>query len=685
MKKQTFSLMLLTLTSAFCLTACGGGDNPSGKGGKTVTGDTNHETLASLHEGVNDVTYTDTIFAFNYLSEYKIVYDPSIEGADEAASSIKSNILAACGATLDIVTDAPYSENAKYIVLGNEDLLGKNGFNFDYSDIDDIYTYRIKTIGNSICVYGKGKKAFQFAHIRLLKVLLGCDVMSTRRTVYVLNDTEIKPGDTVYLPECDIKERADYYLGTYCPNSSNYSQRYEMGFATENPIMYTQDKQGVDHFVHNSFDYLPIEDYGESDPEFYSVGTSAWAQLCYTAHGDNNKQAKMIDIITDKMIGYIAKNPNKHIITLTQEDSETGCECDTCKAFYARYVDGVMKTPYSSTILAFFKKLEPVLEEKIELYNEKVGDDEKLVMPWITCFAYHLTETPPAPSKVDDLVDLRDTNCAVFMAPIYGNFNHSYYDNVYKTKDGLTNQEYMQRFNGWSSCISHVLSWTYEISYFNYSTPYNSFSAQCLNNRYMYNLGARCLYPEGQTYNTEGFFFHRLKDYLDASSTFDVTVDTNALIKKWFKYFYKEAGPYIEELFNKVCDRLTYIEENLFAQTNFGFVMYNNVKQKDCFTMNQLKSYVDLINKAYKAIDKYKSSDPLLYDDINYYLESESLFPYYFLTTLYDDELSTAEKQEYRARFVECCHDTGVKYETHAAARQTGVTFDSSLFAEWGF
>jgi len=306
-------------------------------------------------------------------------------------------------------------------------------------------------------------------------------------------------------------------------------------------------------------------------------------------------------------------------------------------------------------------------------------------MPWIACFAYHLTETPPAASKVDTDVDLRDTNCAVIMAPIYGNFNHSYYDNTYKTKDGLTNKEYMSRFDGWSNCMSHVLSWTYEISYYNYSIPYNSFSAQGLNNRYMYNLGARCLYPEGQTYNTEGFFFHRLKDYLDANTTFDVRVDTNYLIDRWFKYFYKEAGVYLRELFNDVTDRLTYIEENLFAETNFGFVMYNNVKQKSCFSLNKLKYYVSLLDKATKAIEKYKASDPILYNNIYYYIESESLFPYYFLTTLYDDELSTIEQNEYRPKFVQYCHDTGVKYETHEAARKTGVTFDSSLFASWGY
>jgi len=237
MRKQLLTTLLLGIAGACCLSSCnasGGGGN-----GKTITGDGLRTTLPSLHDGVDKVTYTNEIFAENSLSEYKIIYDSSKNGASEAAQSIKSNILAATGATLEVLEDATYSKDAKYIVLGNENLFGKDGFDFDYSDISDIYTFRIKTIGNSICVFAKGKQGFQFAHIRLLRVLLGYDAMSTRRRIYVLNDKEIKPGDTVYLPKCDILERADYYLGTYDPNSSNYEQRYEMGFATENPIMYT--------------------------------------------------------------------------------------------------------------------------------------------------------------------------------------------------------------------------------------------------------------------------------------------------------------------------------------------------------------------------------------------------------------------------------------------------------------
>lgn len=87
--------------------------------------------------------------------------------------------------------------------------------------------------------------------------------------------------------------------------------------------------------------------------------------------------------------------------------------------------------------------------------------------------------------------------------------------------------------------------------------------------------------------------------------------------------------------------------------------------------------YMEYIDRAYAAIEKYKTTDVTLYNALYDNITIESLFPRYVLCRYYDGTYSSEDISEMRKAFKNDCVRFGNLYEREHE-------FMTGLYASWG-
>jgi hypothetical protein len=131
--------------------------------------------------------------------------------------------------------------------------------------------------------------------------------------------------------------------------------------------------------------YLPPSTYKTSKPEWYSEPRGD--QLCYTAHRNEELRAEMIDIISARIIELFSMEKYKDYnhISVSIEDNQNCCICDTCAAAKQKYGAD------SAVMVMFLNDVAEVVEAWM---NTDAGAAYKRDFR-ILFFAYHATNAAP--------------------------------------------------------------------------------------------------------------------------------------------------------------------------------------------------------------------------------------------------------------------------------------------------
>ena len=305
----------------------GSGTNPGGNN-NTVVGSVASDTeLHTVQGTLHKVTVTEVNrpFITPLGSDYQVVAGSS-NFARTAANFIITHVLAATGVELPLLLEAEWSADAKYIVVGDDEMFADAGLAMPTDDIG-FTGYYIKSVGDSVFIAVNGDAGYQLAAIGFLRQIVGYDMLA--------DDTVLYEKDGATLPDMELIERPDFDYRQISEPVGN--GRYGMGY-TDNGIMMSVNG-GV---WHNSFQYLPPETYAADYPEWYTpdgrtqtsatLGQNA-GQLCYTAHGDEKGTYQlMIDTAFETLKATVDANPTLSNITFTQEDNYDACDCEFCMA-----------------------------------------------------------------------------------------------------------------------------------------------------------------------------------------------------------------------------------------------------------------------------------------------------------------------------------------------------------------
>lgn len=577
---------------------------------------------------------TEFVLANNKSTEYQVVIpaDPQKDEAS-AAKRLVTHMQTSTKAEIPIVSEAEYA-GGKAIFLGDTKQAEDAGLSL--TGVVDESTHIVKTVDGNCYLLGTTATAVQFAVTTFLKNTIGYAMYS---------------NDEVTLVQLDTVKMRDFPGETYAPsiryrtNASGALNKGEFGYAN---YLYGGgwiNPRGSSNAWHNSLDFLPPSMfYNEDDPENYHPEwfVAGGVELCYTAHGDPEAYALMVDECVNVVIEAAEKNPDNSRMTFTMQDSSTWCSCDACTEAERKY-----GSKNSVCIL-----LLNGIMDKVNAYMDEYMDGRR-----ITLFFFSYSIALKAPAKWDEAQNkwvptaeelYPHEGVGVMCAPISQDFARPVTDEV--------NKEYYELYKQWGDMGFPLALWVYNQNLISYFAPHNTYYTDIANYPVYEDIGVMWLYNQGQWDNTGLTAFFHVKEAVQAQLAWDAHADINAYLEDYFAANFKDAAPIMRQFYDDLRLRLTYCTETLGIN---GWIGTEWLYSTDAFPYGEIVKYLDYIEQAFEAIEPLKRSDPQTYELVYDRILSESLFPRYYAITLYAGNYTNTEMMAMKKQFQTDCDIVG--------------------------
>lgn len=584
-------------------------------------------------------TYGETEFVLvsNKTTEYKVVIPAEPQKEETAAAKrLVDHLMTATKAELPVVSDAEYT-GGKAIFIGDTKQTAESGLSL--AGVQDESTHIVKTVDGNCYLLGTTGTANHFAVTTFLKNMVGYAMYCKDEVTLVKMDT-LKmrdfPGET-YTPSI-----------RYRTNGSGAVNKGEFGYANYLYGGGWMNPRGTANAWHNSLDFLPPSMfYNEADPEnyhpeWYAPGA---VEVCYTAHGDPESYALMVDECVSVVIEAAENNPSSGRMTFTMQDSATWCTCDACAEAERKY-----GAKNSVCILL----LNDIMD-KVNAYM-----DEHMNGRRITLFFFSYSVALKAPAKWDEAQNkwvptapelYPHEGVGVMCAPIAQDFARPV------TDEG--NKEYYDLYKQWSDMGFPLALWVYSMNLISFFAPHNTYYTDMANYPIYDEIGVMWIYNQCQYENTGLTAFFHLKECVQAQLAWDSDADMNAYLDDYFAVYFKDAAPVMRQFYDDLRLRLTYCTETLDIN---GWIGTEWLYSTRAFPYGEIVKYLNYIDEAYAAIEPMKRSDPAMYEKIYNRILSESLFPRFYAITLYPGNYTNTELLEMMNQFRLDCDKVGFTY-----------------------
>lgn len=286
--------------------------------------------------------------------------------------------------------------------------------------------------------------------------------------------------------------------------------------------------------------------YFDEHPEYFAVhdGERTERQLCLT-------NPDTVEVVRSEVLALLEEKHDPdaamQIISLTQNDNTSYCECKNCKALDDE------NGSHAGTMINFVNQIADAVKE--------AGYDNVA----IDTFAYQYTRACPT------AVIPRD-NVIVRLCTIECCFTHP-------IEDGSCEQnvKLMQDLENWSKICDRIYVWDYTTNYAYTASVFPDFHVLQANIKTFYEHGVKGVYEEGAYYvdsiNTE---FGELRAYLIARLLRDPYCDYDAEMLAFCRAFYGEGGEYIKEFLDEICDNAAKKHSGIYNTMSDTFTLKNN-------------------------------------------------------------------------------------------------------------
>lgn len=593
-------------------------------------------------------------------TEYKILVSAQAKKEElSAASEFMTLFAEATGVTLRMTTDASVDENAKYIAFGENALATKNGVNTTAAVKGNGYI--IKTAGNSVFVKGGNSVGTLFGAYELLNQMFGYMCYAVDCHYIDTGVRNVKLCDYDIFDNPDIDQRLANYGVIYNDASLAHKLRFQPQYAEVymNPLRAFHNTMGLKDGQSGNGEgttaYLPPYKHEKDHPKWYA---NDGKQLCYTAHGDKAEFDAMVDATAEAMKPYIIAEPEKSIISVSQEDNYSWCGCDACTALKEKY-----NGADSAGNLIFVN----AVAEKIEKWLDKEQNGRKVT---VATFAYYKTEVPPARKNadgkwepIDGAVVARD-NVAVLYAPLaLMEFNHSLEDEE--------NRAVLDILDGWSACSKHIAVWNYQTHFQSYFMPYNTYAACQEQYKKYIDMGALWIFDQGQQNNGNSTHFSMFKIYLNSQWGWDINRDYNTLADNFFTHYFGKRDGAMRKLYEEVRTWLVHLDnEGLAGRCS------DTADSAEYWPHRLVAGWLELVDEAYAEIEPLRQSDPEKYELYARHVKLESMMPRYMAISYHAGTYSSGTLETMRREFAADCGELNI---THV--REMGAI--SNLIGRW--
>lgn len=669
-------LLILSILLSFGLMGCddeggstsstSGTQGNSGNAGVDVSwgsGDANIDNVDDFSvEGtthIYNITDTEHFLVQDGQSDYVIVIaKDAAERIQTAAKDFANFFLEATDVYLSTVyaEDISWKEDEKFIVLGENAISRKAGLKADASVLGD-QGFHIKTVGRSIFVYGTGNESAQFGTYELLTQLFNFDYFGVDCYCIDQGVTEVplKNYDVTDVP--DIGIRATNYQ--FLMSDKATAQRLRLTNFGDMVIPVGGST------VHNSSKYISQSDYPDKAEWFSTDGKN----LCYTAHGNEKEMKEMQQIVASVMIECFKAYPDRVLITMTHEDTQTLCACESCEEMKAHY-----NGSQAASVIIFLNGVAELVEEYFSSEEGKAYDRDFRIL----FFAYHATNQPPVNyddatdtySAVDDQVILNE-----HLIPYFAETNADYTRDFYDEES--VNAPYADNLEGWAALTKRTYFWMYSTNFSYFLTPYNTFDTTQATYKFAVENKVDFIYDQGQSNQTgSATGWSWLKIYLYSKLTWNVDQDINALIDKFMENYFGPAGDIMKEVFYEWKAYANY-QSDVLGYTGSRSIFYNALDTK-LWNRQLLSDWTSRMTEALEAVEPVKNVDYTKYNLYVKNISTERLAYNYLLLKLYQPNMTEADIARAKAQFY---HDQTLANIGRESER-TGTV--AALIEQWG-
>ncbi len=460
---------------------------------------------------------------------------------------------------LSRITTAPFQIEA----CSNEDKSGLYVY-FDEDYKDDEFSIDVQ--GDYVYIRG-GKRGVIYGGYEFLE-MLGCRFFTpdcekiptcTKLEIDNLSKRE-KPvfefRDTDY---CSIKRYSKF--ATMCRINGRWNEIPEM---LGGSIKYALG-------AHSFAVLVPHKEYRDSHPEYFSFYNGRrqsnendhW-QLCLT-------NPELVDIVVRNAREILKQNPDKKILSISQNDNPYSCQCENCLKSDSDEGSAV------GTLIKFVNRVAEILEPEF---------------PDVTfdILAYHYTR--PASKKTQTRHNVCVRLCAsntCFAHPFDKCDDRT---RAQKRPDGNATL-FIEDLIEWSKVCERLYVWDYTSNFPIYPMPFPNWRVLQPNLKLMAKHNVKGVFEEANCAYNGGVDFNELRTYLISKLLWNPDCDIELHRKEFMDYYYGDAAKYLDEYLNMMCDFVERENYHLYIQ---------DTKRPPYLDDVWLEKYNMLFDKAQKAV-----------------------------------------------------------------------------------
>lgn len=455
----------------------------------------------------------DRVLARDGKSDYVIVVPRGAPPATtRGAQELVQHIKLMSGAELKIVDDsAPVPAHA--IILGVEPPsdkpeasprppLGADGF-------------VIRSVGDRVYIAGPGARGTMYGCSAFLESL------GVRWFTPTVTSAPAKP--TITLAPINVREvpafeyREPFFAEAF---GKDWAARLRLNGNTPALDESTGGKVAYAEFVH-TFDSLIPQSLFDTHPEYFPLidgkRTGGYVQRCLSNP----------DVLSRAIAGVkraFAARPDAVIMSVSQNDCGSWCQCDQCKAITEKF------GAHSGLYLWFVNQVAEAIEQD---HPGKLVDT----------LAYQFTEAPPRGIAPRPNVRVRLCPIAVCEA------------HPYERCDFPATREYVANLAAWSAITSTLYIWHYNTDFANYLMPFPDFDEFPADLRLYQRSGVKGVFFQGAYAPGGGGSDGELRSYVMAKILWDPALDADALVTEWMQGVYGPAWKPMREWFDLLHQR----------------------------------------------------------------------------------------------------------------------------------
>ena len=372
--------------------------------------------------------------------------------------------------------------------------------------------YRIVFADDVLCICGAGSTGTLNGVYAFLRDFCGCRwyapeeiVIPQRQTVCVPSDVDVSYAPPFEYAFTDWRTMCDD--GIAVPNGQTGNGCYINGFC---------------HTL--AARYCARDKYFDAHPEYFALhdGKRTPDQLCLT-------NPDTLRIVTQEVLDVLESrhdpDADLQIISITQDDNGSYCECPACKA-----LDDANGS-HAGTNVTFANAIADAVKQ--------AGYDNVA----IDTFAYQYTRKPPAAVIPRDNVIIR-------LCSIECCFCHTLDDE--KCRE---NRDFMRDLRDWGKICSRIYIWDYTTNYWETVCLYPDFGVLQRNMQIFYENNVKGVFEEGEPSLDDNAEFGELRAYLLARLMQDPYLDYEAQMQEFLRAYYGEGGDALYRFLQKTTEK----------------------------------------------------------------------------------------------------------------------------------